>query len=229
MVCTSLSVRGQYALDSLDLGEDVTSWFDNQIGLELTPLVLGTYKKIYVSRNTHPFYNDRFAIKGALRFRDQTFYGVDMMYHTHEDYLVIVHPTMRELQSQPICLEKASIDWFEIEGSYFRNYFNQDERNGFYEILVENDELSFVSKRVKTKEANTSTMTVEFSIHDRYYLFFEGGTFEVKRKGNFIKVFPQYKKEIKTYVQINRLVVKTKNEADMVELATYCGQLISKK
>jgi len=180
---------GQHTLDSLDLDQNVSTWFDKQLGIDHTYLVTGTHKKILVNRNSHPFFEERNAVKGTLAYKGEVFYGVDMLYSTSEDYVVITHPTNVKIFSQPICLDQLGVNWFEINESKFKNYSNQPNREGYYEILVDGEVFSLVSKRSKIKETNSSTRSVEFVLRDSYHLFIGDQTYSGNRKASFTKAF----------------------------------------
>lgn len=219
---------GQYSIDSLDLDQDVSEWFDSKLGKDHTYLVSGTYGRIFVARNSHPFFEYRSAIPGTLGYKNEVFKKVDILYNTEEDYVAIIHPTNREIYSQLIRLNQPSIDWFEINGNLFRRFIEYDKK-GFYQVLVKSEKFFLVSKRLKLKETNSSSHTVEFSSRDTYYFFMEGIIYPVRGKSGFVKTFPDLKKKIKTYARSNGLRIRSNHEEDIIELAKYCDQLINQE
>ncbi len=61
----------------------------------------------------------------------------------------------------------------------------------------------------------------------RYYFSYDNRYYAVKNKNAFSKLFPQYKKQINTFVQENRLSFKQNAEEDLISLARYCEELIA--
>lgn len=219
----------QYTLDSLDLDQDVSVWFDDHLGRDHTYLVSGCHKRIFLSRNSYPFYKERGTINGTISYKNQVFKDVDMIYDIYEDFVAITNSTEQKIYSPPVFLDQPGVDWFEISGSLFRNFHEENGRKGYYQILVDGSTFSLVSKRSKLKETNSSSRTVEFVLNDSYHLFIGEKTFSGRRKSSFIKAFPNLKKSIKLYVKSNRLRIGLRNENDIIQLAKYCDQLIRNK
>jgi len=226
--CTSKAFS-QYDASSLDLDGDVSIWFDQQFGIDNTQLVLGTYQKIQLSVNSHPFFIDKYWIKGSLAYRGQKFQNINMRYDIFQDYVIITHPTNLTLSNQPIRLFNEELESFELEGHTFLNLSDLVEGKGIYESLFKGEKLHFVSKRVKEFAVESNSENAEYKTFDYYYIVRKNELNRIKNRKSFIKLYPDLKKEIKKFTISNGLSGNMKNEHSMIQLAKFCDSKLSFK
>jgi len=219
--------HAQYGMAELDLDKDVSTWFDEQIGKDQTPLVAGIYQETYLSTNSHPLFLEKYWISGTLKYRGETFQDVSMLYNIHQDFLVIRHPTQLLLSNQPIRLEKNLVDWFILNSYYFKNFRDLNTESGFYNVLFEGTQFQLISKRSKKETIERNNNTLNFEKDDAFFLYKENGLHLIKNKSGFIKTYPELKKEIKSFVKKNSLNINPNNEQSLTTLAKFCDSKLN--
>ncbi len=219
----TVQVSAQYSTEGLDLDKDVSTWFDKQIGLEKTQIVLGEYQPFQFYPYSHPFYQEKYWMDGSIKYRGEVFNGLKIRYNAFEDYVLLLHPTDHSLAGEPIRLNNADISWFTLDQDLFYHFKDLDSKSGIYHLLYDGSQLKFAAKRVKVE---TVAETQSYRSDDSYYLIEGSSMVSIKNTSSFVRKFPEYKKEIKQYGnQISRKVSKN-SEAYLASLAEWCNNKI---
>lgn len=204
-------IMAQYSTNGLDMDGDIETWYDGQIGLENTTLILGTYQDVqFGTLKNHPFYSGYSWQTGDVTYRGQKFTGVYMMYDTFQDLLLIKHPNLA-YASQPICLFQDQVSEFDLKGHHFENLGNQADPfpQGFYDILYDGKVIDLLVKRIKKSETKSNhTSTQSFVENDIYLVRYEGIFYKYKGRGILKKLFPEFKKEISSHIRENSLFLR---------------------
>ncbi len=230
MLCFACSVNAQYELGSLDLEGNFYEWYDQQIGLEKTAILNGTYKPtVRKSTNSHTFFrNDQWQL-ATIRYKEQTFTGLRALYDIEEDFLVIQHPTNFSFHGFPIRLFPEQVEWFELDGEMFRNYPNGIllEPGGFFNELMVGEQISVLVKRKKNPVTSTNSSMVQLEEDHTYYLRVGSEYFRLTMfRSSFLKHFRQQKAEIRKFIRANGLQVKAGKEPDLIMVAKFCDTLL---
>ncbi|WP_147302846.1 hypothetical protein [Marinoscillum furvescens] len=213
--------------DQLTVSASTTSWYDQQIGKELTGVLLGAYYPIQrVSNTTHQFFLTDQWKTGAFKYRGRQYDSVAMMYDIHEDVLVIRHPTSFQFHAQAIRPNQSQIEWFTI-GNHFFRYTTDDiliYKEGFVEVLFSGDQIELIAKRVLQKETGT---TIEYKAYDRYLLHVGDEYHRIRRKGSVLSLFKAHRKEIKDFIRQNKIRVHPDYELHLLELTRFLEDLLA--
>lgn len=229
LILQSTTLLAQYSTAGLDLDGDVSSWFDEAIGEENTPLVLGVYQKTYLTPDSHPFFHDKFWANAKIRYRGQDFEGVELRYNIHEDYVIIRHPTNMVIANQPIKLQSGQIDWFMIGEKLFVNLELNDGNKEVFQMLYKGEEVSLVSKRSKEQEIDKVSNGIGFKNDDKYYLVYKNQKFHLRGKKTFVKNLPVAKTEITNHIRKLNLIPRPRYEEHLIRLTQFCDLNLSNR
>ena len=211
---SSFTVRSQYKLKSLDLDENVTAWYDQEIGKNNAGIISGQYIGIKrVAKESHQFFETSEWAPSSLEFRGQVYDSIYMLYDVQTDVLSIRHPTNLLMHNQPIKLPYDQISWFRLHNHLFKNLAANSENNfsGFYDQLFEDENLSMLVKR---KKILLLRQTVEFEENDFYYLEYQGQARRYWGKTTLFRLFKPYKSDLKKYIRKNDLDIKPESKYD---------------
>ena len=194
----TVNLYGQYDTKGLTISENTDQWFIDQIGIQKTGLLTGSYFPLNIeSSNSYPFFLNRDWIKGKIKFQNQVFESVNLRYHIEEDLVLTNDPTKIEQYNEPILLNSNQIDWFELEGHIFRKFTPKviGSKSGFFEVIYDGDQISLLSKR--RKRLTVVEGSLEYVNEDLFILITDEKDYIIKNRGAWIKVFKDYKQEIK--------------------------------
>ena len=177
-------------------------WFDHALGAENINLYNGlVYIEKYKTINDkHKFFSSRNSLVGSIIHKGQPYYNVKMKYDLFEDQILVMTNNLVQLINEHI----AS---FTINGSKFVNIDTQkgDTRSlsGFYEILTETPSYSLYKKHCKRKIDRMGQKAVysEFIDDNQFYVHYSGAYHKINTKRDMIKIFPEFKREIKAYAK----------------------------
>lgn len=187
-------------------------WFDSKIGPENTSLYNGFLddgdgeierNKSY--KNTLRYYNSFEFSNGSLVYEKQSYYDVPIKYDIYKDELLLNLKNSRNmlLALRPI---KNKVRSFTIDNKEFVNcsLFPVNEDNGisgFAEIIYKTDYFELLRKHKKNKIVHKTHNGTLFEFVDKnfYFIYVGNGFYRVNKQSDFIRIFPEYKKEIKKY------------------------------
>ena len=185
---------------------------DQAIGLENTELYNGTkYVEYYRTINeNHKFFESNDFLIGSIVYRNQYYDNVLLKYDLDADDILL---DISHLNKFPVLkLYKNSISKFNLKD---RNFINIGDKTsnitkGFHELLWFSADLKFLKKHHKQKLKRFSTKFVHYEFFDDSGYFFEYNNqiHPLNKKGDLLKVFPDFRKEInqlynKRLVKIN--------------------------
>ncbi len=194
------------------------NWFDNVLGIEHTGLYNG---KQYVDLDINRIYDDKNAfflsdkvMIGSVTYDGQTFYNQEMKYNLETDILLV---TLKSSSSASIIqLINDKIDEFLIEGFRFIKIVDvfQDNTaiNGFYEVLEEGASYALYKKHKKNRQKKIQAGTLvsyKFLSDNSYMLFVNENYHKITSKSEILKMYPEYKKEIKEYYNAYKALKKS--------------------
>ncbi len=186
------------------------NWFDASVGLENTGLYNGIeYEEKYRMINEkHKFFQTADFIEGSIIYDGQSYYTVMLKYDIHEDQVLIrLKNGFTEVTLQLI---KEKISSFEIMNHRFTQITSQSLENknisGFYENLFERPLFTLFKKHksTKIKRLDRKVTYYEFFNDYQYILFYKNEYHAIKNRSDIIALFPELKKEIKTFYNTTR-------------------------
>ena len=214
------------------------NWFDDQVGIENTALFNGIrYKELYrVNGDLHKFYKSPDFLIGDVIYQGQPYFDQQLKYDLYEDQIIV--QLTSQSGSSIMKLIKDQIDAFQIEGKQFYHlrdlevYKSKEIIDDFYELMHEGKALRLFkkNKKIQNKVLEKKVVYYQFRAKDEYYLLYEDVFYPVKSKSDFLKIFPNNKKQINDYFASNKYLMKTDYDAFMLQAAVKVdAALISNK
>ncbi|WP_125723299.1 hypothetical protein [Flavobacterium ustbae] len=223
------SIRSQSAKEI-----EIYNWFDKSIGknnLDINNGVLHTNPYSTLDGSTIYFQEDKFE-KGTLAFEGQTYYETSLKYDIYRDILVLNPYGSSELIG--ISLVKDKVESFSL---YNRNFIklNKEQYNlpgfvtGYYEVTENTTDFAFYIKHSKTiqKVVREDGVFYQFKPKSNYLLGYKKSLYTVDSKSEIIKIFPEKKKNINEFYEMNRDLRKSDLNLFMKNLMKYINNSLS--
>lgn len=205
---------------SKNQGSSMYSNFDKTIGTFNTKLSYGVFFeekfRKRIKNNHNCFLSDVFQ-KGNIHYRGEDFFNAELKYDIVND-IIIARITNQE-QKLSIILEKNLIDHFQIHNHNFVNTFPQ--KYGFLEKIAVFDNFSVLKKHQKSVEKNTNENYVYHTFEkevDEFYLHYNNQYFPIESRKDFIKIFPEKRKQITSFFNDNSSLKKNNYKTFVIEL-----------
>ncbi len=204
--------------------ESLYSQFDKIIGPNNTKLSYGViYKEKYRKkhRDNHNFYQDDSFKRGSIIYRGQVFNNIELKYELVDDFLVIQLSNNNQITS--IIPEKSLVQKFSIENKKFIN----SSSFGFLEELLIKEEFSVLKKHRKLSKENRDAdyRYHTFKKQEGYILFYNDNYFSIDSKRDFVKLFPNSKKQISKFYKDNKFLIKNDYKTFVAKLITSLPQV----
>ncbi|MFK7812960.1 MAG: hypothetical protein AB8B59_10730 [Maribacter sp.] len=203
---------------------------DQIIGQENTGLYNGTkYIELYRTINEHhKFFKSSEFLFGDLIYGDQYYGNVNLKYDLDADDVLL---DIGYLGKFPILkLYKSRISEFSLDGKKFINVgaSNPDVTKGFHEVVWDSDDLKLLKKHKKEKLKKLSIKLVYYEFFDENSYFFEykNVLHPLNKRGDLLKVFPEFKKEIKQLYK--KRFVKINPKANYISIFGELQRLLEK-
>ena len=217
-------------VDSLNLDGDLQAWYDAQVGPESTSLIIGTRAipevKAVVS---HPFFRTNIWVDGSMSYRDETFGEIPLMYDLEKDLLYLKVQNSDQAISHPVLLIQNQVEWFRLKDAVFKYVPNSVDLlgEGFFQFLHDGEQIKLIAKRRKYVLVGGSKGESEYRNQNWYFIDYNG-YHRIKRKSDLLKLFPEYKKQIRLYARKNHLkIARPDHDEDFVQVVNYCESLIA--
>lgn len=177
--------------------------------------------------NTHPFWDDNETHEGSISFKGIFYPQVKLRYDVYKNLISVVSP----VRNLPIVPDQTCIDYFIVDG------YRHIPINGyFFRILHESKDYSLLMLRRKLKVADiiVDMHTIKaLDTSDQYYIIENQALSsshldasqlkEVSNVNSIGKLFPEYKKQLKSFSKKSKL--KYKKEVAASSLASCMSQL----
>lgn len=221
----------EISTEGLDLGENPSLWYDQQMGVENTPLQMGIWNPSERRANlSHQYFFSRSWQMGTISYRGQVYTNVPMLYDTFEDIVLVRQEGLLRFISQPMEIIKSQVSYFEINSSHFE-YFESTIENfseSYFEVLYRNERVELLAKRLKKIEIVSSTDN-SYVERDRFYMRLKGDYVQIYRNATIIRQYKEYRPQIKSYIRKNKINVAKPGTSDqLVRLVQYCDQISTK-
>ena len=213
---------------------EIYNWFDKSIGknnLDINNGVLHTNPYSTIDGSTIYFKEDKFE-KGILAFEGQTYYDTSLKYDVYRDILILNPHNASELIG--ISLVKEKVDSFSL---YNRNFvkLNKEQYNlpslttGYYEVGENTSDFTFYIKHSKVinKTVREDGIFYHFKSKSNYFLAYKKTLYVADSKSDIIKIFPNKKKYINEFYEMNREQRKTDLNLFMKNLMKYINNSLS--
>ncbi|MBJ2174932.1 hypothetical protein JBL43_11835 [Aureibaculum sp. A20] len=210
------------------------SWFDQKVSPENTALYNGylddgegDFERTRSFKNTQRYFKSYDFLNGSITYEGQTYTNQQIKYDLYQDELLLNLTSSRGsmVKVKPI---KHRIDGFNLAGHKFISLsnFNDSKYEGFAEKKFTGSNFIFFTKYKKTRSERVVEKKVMFEYYESNYnlLYFKGNLHLIKRKKDLIKLFPEFKKEMKDYAIHNATAA-----TDILNYLTRLNSLLSKK
>jgi len=162
----------------------------------------------------------------SLHYDDADFYNVPILYDLYKEEVVVKHPADTSYMS----LINNKLDKFSI-GNHTFIRIDADSaqtayKTGFYELLY-NGRSQIVKKYEKDIQEEKSGLTIQnvFNEHTGYYLRKDNKYFPISGKRALLNLLKDRKKDLDTYIKLNKIDFSGNEEQAIVKVASYYDQL----
>jgi hypothetical protein len=224
--CSGLQAQDNM-INQLDLSKDITTWYDDLLGIENTLLMegaLANYER--KASRTHPYLNDYIWQLGNIVYRSQEFKSVPLLYNLEQDALFILRKGGNSYENF-VELNKALVSGFTVGNSRYVKLDSMAPNNapGFYELLYEGNQASFYARRVKKQDLNGDE-DYQYKQLDDYYVLFEGQYYAVRNVGAVTRIFKENRKQIRSFANTQRMrQLEKESELQFIALIAFCNTL----
>lgn len=213
--------------------ENHYQWFDEVVGLKNIGLFNGTrYKEKYRTKNgNHKFYVTSEYSIGNIVYDQEPYFNVKMKYDIHEDQVIISIPNKAFSGDIIFQLLAEKIDQFSLYDKYFIKMENLDDNiSGFYEIIFKNSNFVLYKKNIKTKTKiiDNKSIFYDFNVKNYYLILSKGEYSEIQSHKDLIKLFPEHKREIKSFIKTQKRLKKSNYDLYMTKLMNDLSNAIGK-
>lgn len=171
---------------------------------------------------THQFYLTRNPLTGTLRYDGYDYGPFQMYYDINLGVLVIKQP----LNGYLVRLDSAKVEHFTLNNSYFELVSNHPQlKKGIYQTLYEgNNKLICLRKKMRL-EKYEDLKAIPIFLDISSYFFSTGGEYrQIRRKKDLYRLFPNHRKEIRSYLRRAPSSFKEEIEQHLLEVAKIINQ-----
>ncbi|MBK0383928.1 hypothetical protein I5M32_13245 [Pedobacter sp. SD-b] len=173
-----------------------------------------------------PFFLEDSWISGDVTYENNKYYQVPLKYDLLKDELIVQYFN----KESAINLIKSKVQDFSLNGHKFI-YLDKLGSTitisaGFYEELYSN-KLVLLSKRNKVITEGVSTAGVKRNIEiiNKYYIYKDGMFQRFNSISSLVNILKERKKELSSYIKINKKKFKKEPEEAMIAIVNYYDQL----
>lgn len=171
---------------------------------------------------THQFYQGRELLTGTITYGGYDYGPYQMLYDINLGLLVIKQP----LNGFLIQLDSAKVERFTLEGSNFGRVVNQPGlKSGIYQTLYEG-RIKLISRRKKIRlEKYEDSKAIPVYVDISSYFLSTGGEYrQIRRKKDIYSLFPEHRKEIRSYLRNTSSSFKEDIGHHLLEIAAIIDQ-----
>jgi len=170
----------------------------------------------------HPYLVTSQYTPGELLYNNILYKNVSLRYDLFRDELIIKVPNI----SYSVVLEKEKV----TEAVVDKYRIIRHEKNlwpniapGNYLLLLHDGQFPVVRKNQMTRDQKVVDQSVEyrFRLRERYYIYKNGICHQVSNKGSLLKLFPDKKKELETYIKQQNLNFRKDREQSIVAIVQF--------
>jgi hypothetical protein len=191
-------------------------WFDNIVGQKNLDINAGIkYSKKYVTiKGNHNFLFEDIFYKGTVTYDNQLYTNISLKYDLFEDNLIsLATNTFNELS---VILKKDKISSFIINNQKFINL----KEYGFHKELYNSKKTLLYKKHAKERSEKQINNYVysKFKLTSNYFIHYNNKRVLLKKKKDWIKLFPKKKSLINNFYKVNKTKLKSNSDAFLVDL-----------
>jgi hypothetical protein len=183
------------------------------------------YEGVYSFVLGTPFWNSNGFQKGTLCYEGVLYRDVQLAYDLVRNELLT-----HSLQGQRLRLEKVKLNYFVLtDHTYVHLLPDTTSKNpipdDIYDVLY-NDKIKVYAKRTKVITRGLHAEEKDsFTTRTLYFLFKDNTYYPITREKDLLKIFPDDKRQFKSFWAENRLSFKREPEAFIIQTVSHWSQL----
>lgn len=185
------------------------------------------YAETFPGTIAYPFFLSENWYMSELSMDGRQYEDLALRYDLYRDQVLYnhIHPS----GSYIIVLNKELIDAFAIDGHRFKKlpdsgHISAGMKEGYYELLAEG-KASFYVKWQKRLSDPGPDSRAEFTLIKEWYILNDGEFKRVSGKSGILKVLEDHKKEVKSFIRKNRIVLISGKEPEVKRIIDYYNSL----
>ena len=190
----------------------------------------GRMEMIYASSlyENLPYYKNTDFTEASIIYRKNYYPAQKVRLDLYREQLIILSPE----KQHGIILNAQLVEKVQMHNKtivYLTPPKESKLKDGYYIQLLEGEKMHLLCKEnyVPKQTIQGKTAINYFDHTVRHYLLYNNQYHTIKNKNSFSKLFPQYKKQINSYVKDKRLDFKQSKDESLISLARYCEELIT--
>jgi hypothetical protein len=224
---TASAQQAQYAaFTNVDSAE---VWFDQIVSPVNASIVNGPeYRVTFQGFNSHPFFLSSESDRTYIRYNEDLFRNIDLLYDSYGD--ILVHKFVTANKVLFIKLDNKLVQDFSLHNHYFKKY-DEGIRAGigaYFDVLFEGTDFAVLVKRRKVErlEGNRS----DYIEDDVYYILDSGKWIRITGNGSFSKTLDKSKrKDLAAFAKSNHINARKRKDDDLKKLGAFCYSLKTSK
>jgi hypothetical protein len=174
-----------------------------------------------------PFYMKDESLAAGLVYSGRYYENLDMKYNLYTQEFILEY-TDQYGGLQQLILNRAEIDSVFMEESVFiKNKYN-DINQYFLQVIYEDTISCYFARKKEYRFYNTGiNLGYEYSNElVTSFIVINGSVHVFRNNPSFLKIFEEGKRDsIKKYMKENRIKVRKKRQAEMINLCRFCNKL----
>jgi hypothetical protein len=225
-VCLGIvTVAQQNRYPTLATADSAEVWFDKIVSQENGALVNGpAYHIPFKGFKSHPFYQSPESDRSFVRYDNDLYRNIDLLYDAYSDVLVYKCVTINNVFF--IKLNNKLVDSFDLYHHHFKKY-DEGIRTGigsYFEVLFEKNQFAVLVKRRKVERIEGSR--IDYVEDDVQFILSNGVWIRITGKSSFNKTLQKdQKKELAAFIKSNRINVRKRKDEDLRKLGAFCYSL----
>lgn len=174
--------------------------------------------------DNQPYYISSEFVDAVVVYNKREYHNQRVRLDTYTDNFLILSP-----DGYSIVLDRKKVEKVTYHSREIIRYnppANSGLKEGYYLSLFSGNQLSLLGKERAMKRILPSKVEFTFDRSTRYYLIRNGQHYQVKNRGSFTKLFPEFKKQIKKFSKDNQLNFRENREYSLAALGRYCNELL---
>ncbi|WP_298120592.1 hypothetical protein [Flavobacterium sp.] len=214
--------------------QSIADLFDKKVEEETLAIFNGRHNNhnyLTLSDTIHPFLDKNF-VSGSISYDNQNYDNILIKYDIVNDNVLVKPKKQSDFYS--LVLDSNKIDGFIINKKKYTNSANQidlqtKQLKGFYEEIIYSNKITLLIKHQKTKIEiiDGNKIYSDFNNQKLFYLKISDKIYNANSKKELISIFPNYKKQINTYYNQNKIQEKFDNYLFKVGLIKFINQLLN--
>ena len=187
-------------------------------------MFLGKIERGYPSTvyMNQPYWISNDFVSGDVVFKGMLYQNVQIRFDAYLQQLVVNTPE----KHSNVCIPMASVERFVLGGFEFTR-----RNNEFVALLFTSPQMELVEQlpiTVKELFVENAKVQYEFNHNFKYWLLRDGQMYEVDKLKSVLKLFPEHKKELKSFAKTHYLDFKVHRQSSLVSLIKYADELLAK-